>query len=137
MNCVIFFGLSAFWRWLQCPAGRRERPTTPSDDHGDAPASATFLTPWQTVNGAVEDDFDLGYFRLQAEQGQWLHVEVLNETRKDLALYYLERSRLHIGEVSFLLGFESPNSFSRAFNSWTGESPRQVRSSLRVEGRSR
>ena len=62
---------------------------------------------------------------------------VLNETRKDLALYYLESSRLHVGEVSFLLGFESPNSFSRAFNSWTGKSPMQARSSLRVKGRAR
>lgn len=59
---------------------------------------------------------------------------VLNETRKDLALYYLERSRLHVGEVSFLLGFDNPNSFSRAFHSWTGESPREARSSLRVAG---
>ena len=45
---------------------------------------------------------------------------VLNEARKDLALYYLESSRLHVGEVSFLLEFESPNSFPRAFNKLDG-----------------
>ena len=57
---------------------------------------------------------------------------VLQETRKDLALYYLENSQLHVGEVSFLLGFESTNSFSRAFNSWTGETPLQARATLRA-----
>ncbi len=73
--------------------------------------------------------------RLREEDSSFRSV--LNETRKDLALYYLESSRLHVGEVSFLLGFESPNSFSRAFNRWTGESPRQAHSSPRVEGRAR
>ena len=58
----------------------------------------------------------------------------LKETRRDLALYYLESSQLHVGEISFLLGFESTNSFSRAFNSWTGETPSQTRAALCVAG---
>ena len=73
--------------------------------------------------------------RLSEEESSFRSV--LTETRKDLALHYLERARLHVGEVSFLLGFDNPNSFSRAFHSWTGESPRQARSSLRFEGRAR
>ncbi len=56
------------------------------DDHGDTPASATSLTLGQTVNGAVDDDFDLDYFRFQAEQGQWFHVEVLGETLEILSV---------------------------------------------------
>ena len=50
------------------------------DDHGDTPASATSLTPGQTVNGTVDDSFDFDYFRFHAEQGQRFHVEVLRET---------------------------------------------------------
>ena len=46
------------------------------DDHGDTSASATSLAPGQTVNGAVDDGFDFDYFRFQAEQGQWVHVEI-------------------------------------------------------------
>ena len=46
------------------------------DDHGDTAASATSLTPGQTTSGAVDDEFDLDYFRFQAAQGQWVHVEV-------------------------------------------------------------
>ena len=30
-------------------------------------------------------------------------------------------------EISFLLGFEEPNSFFRAFNEWTGRTPETVR----------
>ena len=56
------------------------------DDHGGTPASATSLTPGQTVNGTVDDGFDLDYFRFQAEQGQWFHVEVLGETLEILSV---------------------------------------------------
>ncbi len=55
------------------------------DDHGDTPDSATSLTLGQTVNGTI-DDFDLDYFRFQAEQGQWFHVEVLGETLEILSV---------------------------------------------------
>ena len=52
---------------------------------------------------------------------------VLNETRESLARHYLRSSRLSIAEISFLLGFGDPNSFFRAFHSWTGTTPEQAR----------
>ena len=48
---------------------------------------------------------------------------LLNETRRDLALHYLRNSHMHVGEISFLLGFQDANSFSRAFHDWTGTQP--------------
>jgi AraC-like DNA-binding protein len=33
-------------------------------------------------------------------------------------------------EISYLLGYEDPNSFFRAFSSWTGETPEQARASM-------
>ena len=57
---------------------------------------------------------------------------VLNKTRKDLALHYLRNSRMRGGEISFLLGFGDANSFFRAFNGWTGETPEQARAALRA-----
>jgi AraC-like DNA-binding protein len=52
---------------------------------------------------------------------------VLNTTRENLARHYLKTSSLTGAEISFLLGFEDPNSFFRAFHTWTGETPEQVR----------
>lgn len=68
--------------------------------------------------------------RLRNEKSSFRSL--LHETRKDLALYYLQHSQLNVGEISFLLGFENTNSFSRAFHDWTGETPRQARTALRV-----
>ena len=52
---------------------------------------------------------------------------VLGETRESLAKQYLAHSALSTGEIAFLLGYEEPNSFYRAFRSWTGETPDRVR----------
>jgi AraC-like DNA-binding protein len=55
---------------------------------------------------------------------------VLNTTRENLARHYLKTSRMSGAEISFLLGFEDPNSFFRAFHSWTGETPEQARNAM-------
>lgn len=52
---------------------------------------------------------------------------LLNETRAELASHYLSHSELSGYEISFLLGYENPSSFFRAFHSWTGKTPEQVR----------
>ena len=57
---------------------------------------------------------------------------VLNETREDLARHYLKSSDMTGAEISFLLGFEDPNSFFRAFHTWTGETPEQARGALQA-----
>lgn len=55
--------------------------------------------------------------------------KVLMETRRHLAIYYLENTELSNSDISFLLGFKEPNSFVRAFKLWTGRSPGFVRAS--------
>ena len=55
----------------------------------------------------------------------------LNTTREKLARHYLSNSSYSGAEISFLLGFEDPNSFVRAFRTWTGETPEQVRAEIR------
>ena len=52
---------------------------------------------------------------------------VLNATRESLARHYLSRTSLSGAEISYLLGFEDPNSFFRAFHAWTGQTTEQVR----------
>ncbi|MEM9294018.1 MAG: AraC family transcriptional regulator ligand-binding domain-containing protein [Acidobacteriota bacterium] len=56
--------------------------------------------------------------------------QVLDATRHELARHYLSSSRLTGSEISFLLGFDDPHSFSRAFQGWTGQTPEQVRGEL-------
>lgn len=68
--------------------------------------------------------------RLADEDTTWL--EVLNQTRERLARHYLGSTRMSPTEVSFLLGFEDPNSLFRAFHRWTGTSPEAWRAQQRA-----
>jgi AraC-like DNA-binding protein len=54
---------------------------------------------------------------------------IVSRTREDLARHYLTRTRLPCSEISFLLGFDDPNSFFRAFHDWTGQTPEGLRES--------
>jgi AraC-like DNA-binding protein len=48
---------------------------------------------------------------------------VLNTTRQQLAIYYLEQPAMAHGEIAYLLGFQDVNSFNRAFKDWMGVTP--------------
>ena len=65
--------------------------------------------------------------RLKEEDSSFL--EVLNETRQELALQYIQDDSLPLKEVSYLLGFSDSAAFSRAFKRWTGESPSRSKQS--------
>ena len=52
---------------------------------------------------------------------------VLTQLRHDLALPLLRDGRLAVAEVAFLLGYEDPSAFHRAFRRWSGRSPRAFR----------
>jgi AraC-like DNA-binding protein len=48
---------------------------------------------------------------------------ILEEVRQSLACQYLGERGYSIKEVAFLLGYADASTFSRAFRSWSGESP--------------
>jgi AraC-like DNA-binding protein len=52
---------------------------------------------------------------------------LLDDVRNERALSYLRATKFSDGEVAFLLGFEDPNSFYRAFRAWNGMSPSEFR----------
>ncbi|GAB1257533.1 AraC family transcriptional regulator [Aurantivibrio plasticivorans] len=58
--------------------------------------------------------------------------DLLAEVRRDLADIYMKNSQLSLGEITHLLGFSEPASFTRAFKRWYGEAPSVYRKSLDV-----
>ena len=56
--------------------------------------------------------------------------QVLDGLREELARHYLAKSAYSNGQIAFLLGYEEPNSFYRAFRTWTGQTPDVVRVSV-------
>ena len=57
------------------------------------------------------------------------YKEILNQTRHDLALSYMQDPRYSISEITYLLGFSDTSSFNRAFRRWTEMSPTEYRNS--------
>ena len=57
---------------------------------------------------------------------------VLDEARHQMARYYLSNSVLELNEAAYMLGFEDPNSFGRAFRAWEGVPPSDWRETHRV-----
>lgn len=50
-------------------------------------------------------------------------MDILNNTRQQLAQHYLKSQSVSQGEIAYLLGFQEVNSFIRAFKDWTGHTP--------------
>lgn len=57
---------------------------------------------------------------------------VLDESRHQMARYYLGNSVLELNEAAYLLGYEDANSFVRAFRGWEGVPPGHWRESQRA-----
>ena len=53
---------------------------------------------------------------------------VLDATRSMLAMRYLHKGSMSVEEISYLLAYQDPNSFYRAFQGWTGMTPAAARS---------
>lgn len=51
----------------------------------------------------------------------------LNHIREGLARHYLRNSDATSAEISYLVGYDDPNSFVRAFHLWTGKTPEAYR----------
>jgi AraC-like DNA-binding protein len=59
--------------------------------------------------------------RLVAEEATF--QQILDGTRRELAMGYLRESRRSMTDVAYLLGFSSAAAFTRAFRRWTGDAP--------------
>jgi AraC-like DNA-binding protein len=58
------------------------------------------------------------------------YQQLVDATRKDLALRYIVDAGRSISDITFSLGFSQPSAFTRAFKRWTGRSPTDYRAGL-------
>jgi len=56
------------------------------------------------------------------------YLQLVDDTRRDLALRYIEDETRSIGDIAFTLGFSQQSAFTRAFRRWTGLNPTEYRS---------
>lgn len=68
--------------------------------------------------------------RQHLKQRHLLLSELLDDTRRQLALGYLRDPTLSLLDITYLLGFSEQSAFNRAFKRWTGSSPGQHRQTL-------
>ena len=57
------------------------------------------------------------------------YQQLVDATRRDLALRYVVDAGRSISDITFSLGFSQPSAFTRAFKRWTGSSPTDYRAS--------
>ncbi len=69
--------------------------------------------------------------RKLAEEGTRFR-DILNDTRRDLAMTYIRDTELSFGEIAYLLGFASAEAFQRAFKRWSGQTPGEFRRATRA-----
>ena len=95
--------------------------------------SAWLLQPHLNVEG-LSVDFVARLFgtnrqslqRKLRANGTTLSTEI-HRLKKLRAIESLTRTNRPITDIAASLGFKNPTSFTRAFRSWTGESPREYR----------
>lgn len=90
------------------------------------------LPSGEVSQDSIAEQLNLSLRSLQrklSEEGV-TYKEVLDNTRRDLAISYMQESGHSINELTYLLGFADGSSFSRAFKRWTGKTPRQYRIDL-------
>lgn len=61
--------------------------------------------------------------------------ELVDETRRDLAMDYIRETRLSLSEIAWLLGFSGPAAFHKAYQRWFAISPGEHRKRFIVEQR--
>ena len=60
-------------------------------------------------------------------EAETTYLKLVDDTRRDLALRYLEDPRRSITDITFTLGFSQQSAFTRAFKRWTGVAPSAFR----------
>ncbi|MBT5005752.1 MAG: AraC family transcriptional regulator [Halieaceae bacterium] len=63
--------------------------------------------------------------RLQLEEQSF--QDLLDQVRAEHATHYLKNTRLPLSSIAYMVGFNDPSNFRRAYYKWTGRSPGKAR----------
>ena len=66
-------------------------------------------------------------YRRRLEQEGTAYQQLLDRVRAEHATRYLKNSRLPLSTIAYLVGFNDASNFRRAYQKWTGRTPREVR----------
>lgn len=121
------------WKFFEPELRRRLGELDPDASTSDRVRAALveLLPTGATAIGDVARSLTVSTRTLQRrlhEEGTSFQA-ALDVTRRSLANHYLRNEGMTATQISFLLGYENPSSFYRAFRSWTGQTPESVRTS--------
>ena len=60
-------------------------------------------------------------------EAETTYHQLVDDTRRELALRYIENPSQSITDITFMLGFSQQSAFTRAFRRWTGSAPSEYR----------
>jgi AraC-like DNA-binding protein len=108
---------------------RHERQNVAARVHGVLVEQLSLGEPSQQK---IADELHMSLRNLQRKLSSegTSYKDILNETRRELALSYMKDPRYSVSEITYLLGFSDTSSFTRAFRRWTGKSPTAHRATL-------
>ena len=87
------------------------------------------LAAGEAPDGDIARDLNMSRRTLQRKlaEADLTYQQLVDDTRRELALRYLEDPAKSVTEITFLLGFSGQSAFTRAFRRWTGAAPTEYR----------
>lgn len=76
---------------------------------------------------AEQLDLSLRSLQRRLREERTTYQQLLDETRLELALQYINRTQLSVSQIAPLLGFSDSSNFNRAFKRWLGLPPSRYR----------
>jgi len=68
-------------------------------------------------------------YRRRLDEEQQSFQKLLDQVRAEHATRYLQNTRLPLSSIAYRVGFSDASNFRRAYQKWTGKSPREIRGS--------
>jgi len=87
------------------------------------------LASGEVSEGQMAEQLHMSRRTLQRKlaDAETTYQRLVDATRRDLGLRYIEDPRHSITDITFMLGFSEQSAFTRAFRRWTGASPSEYR----------